>query len=123
MSVDINLRLDLVHVGPAPPDAGPLMTQKNIRLKTDYLFVLSKYSSKDMEGRYAVRFAVVGNLDTQRAADPSSFLLFRVAATHSLSGFRKVVSKRFTQDAIKDGDFHFGSSCEIATVSVSGSPA
>lgn len=120
--IDIDLRLDLVHSEPAPPDAGPLMTLKNVPLKTERLFVLSKYSGRDTEGRYAVRFAISGDLDTLWAADPEGFLLFRVAATHSLSGFRKVVSKRFTHDAIKDGNFHFGTSCEIAARSVPGSP-
>ena len=122
--IDIDLRLDLVHLGPAPPKAGPLMTVKNVPLKTEHLFVLSKYSRRDAEGRYAVRFAVSGNLDTLWAANPTHFLLFRVAATHSLSGFRKVFSKRFTltQDTIQNGDFHFGTSCEISARVVPADP-
>ena len=112
--IDIDLRLDMVHLGLAEPAAGPLMTLKNIPLKTEHLFILSKYSRRDKEGRYAVRFAVDGNLDTYWAADPDDFLLLRLAATHSLSGFRKVFSKRFMRGALQNGAFHFGTSCEIA---------
>ena len=111
--IDLKMSLELVHVETAPPDARPLMTLKPIPLKTERWFNLSGYSKKDAEGSYAVRFAVVGDLESQWPPGLNNYLLFRVAATHSLSGFRAVFSKRFTRGAVMNGAFHFGVSCEI----------
>ena len=116
--IDIDARLDLVRRLPLPPEGRPLLKVTNIPLRTPHLFDLARYWRWDPEGKYAVRFGVEGNLEDhwladELAAEADTFLLFRVAATHSLSGFRRVVEKRFTRGAIKDGVFHFGRSCDV----------
>lgn len=118
--IDIDVRLDLIRRHASPPEGHPLLTVTNVPLVSSHMFDLAPCHPlwRDQEAKYAVRFAVKGNLEDywpedERTNRLQDFLLFRVAATHSLSGFRRVVEKRFTRGAVQDGVFHFGKSCEI----------
>ena len=92
--IGVDLRLDLIRTHTAPPEGRPLLTVSNIPLLTEHLFDIPGYRPWDAEAKYSVRFAVLGELFQQWPDDPNNYLLFRLAATHSLSGFRKVFSKR-----------------------------
>lgn len=117
--IDIDARLDLIRRLPLPPEGQPLLKITNIPLSMPHLFTLDRYWPWDPEGKYAVRFIVLGNLEDhwpadQRVRQAETFLLFRVAVTHSLSGFRKVEERRFMPSAVKNGTFHFGKSCDVS---------
>ena len=118
--IDVDARLDLVCRHASPPKGEPLLTVTNIPLVTPHLFNLAPLRPRwlDSEAKYAARFAVRGNLEghlpeEEASGEPKDFLLFRIAATHSLSGFRRVVDQTFMLGAIQAGAFHFGQSCKV----------
>ena len=112
--IDVELRLDRIHLHTTMPNAQPLMTAAQIPLKTDRLFSIPRYSPWDKSAEYAHRFAISGDLQEQWPQEANSYLLFRIAGTHSLSGFRKVFTKKFMHQNIRNGTFHFGNACEVS---------
>jgi len=111
----INVRCRLNIVSPKAVPKGLIFNNINIRLEREEVFMIDKYDSNDKDANYAWRFVCRQDIGNEWIEGNGSYLIFRVIATDSFSGFSKYFSQRFytKRDSIKYGSHCFGEKLDV----------
>ena len=108
----INIKAQLLLVTPTVVPGGILMETKKIPLKKSEVMYIEKFDRSDEEAKYAFRFVTYE--DIENIWENNKELLFRIMATHSVSGFTKVFEKKYyNKKSIKEGEFKIGEEMDI----------
>ena len=112
---DVKTQLHLIT--PAIVPGGTTQwAEKKISMGAEEIMTIPKYDPKDNEvAGYATRLRTGEDLEQIWGDDTRSFLRFTIFAIDSRSGFGQdfVQEYRIKRDAIREGDFEFGSSLDI----------
>ncbi len=110
-----DIHAELAHVSFENVTGGQNVYSKPLSLLKNNLWSINSIHgwSADVNAEYAALCVCLDDLDVLWTND--TMIEFRVMARHSLSGFNKVMRRRYykAQSTIRDGLFKFGKSLEI----------
>ena len=111
--VDLQADLELATI--VNVSGGIIYKGKNIKLIKTQCFSLSRYDKNDKEGNYAIRFVTKENLE-EYWNNERDYMIFRVKATDSFSGFSKsfTVEYRNKRVSIKPGSHGWGLNLDVS---------
>lgn len=111
-----NLKAELSIVTVRVIPDGIVHSTNTLKLKKDAIFTLAKLDKSNDEANYAYRFATVDDVEGLWRDDTRDFLRFKLYAQDEMSNFGKVFIKDFRtkRNTLKEGEFRFGDSVEIA---------
>lgn len=111
--IDVEAQLHLMEIRVLP--GGIIRRGVPIPLVRSKIMEIEKFDPRDESADYAFRFIIDADVEEIWKDDSHSFLRFRISATDSFSGFKRVFIMDYhkKRDCIKQGDFKFGNSLEI----------
>jgi hypothetical protein len=111
----INIKTHMSITSPRNVAGGTVYYLHPIKLRTSEMMELAAYDPNDQDAHYAVRFMILGDLDTAWSEAETSRVRFQIYATHSFTGFGKAFERFYYQKRtdLVEGDFKFGDSLEV----------
>jgi len=109
-----DLHAEFAHIKLRNATGGQNVYLTRLKLLNNHVWCInSVHGWRDNNAEYAMLFVCLDDLDTLWTND--TMIEFRVMAKHSLSGFNRLMKRRFykSQSSIRDGSFKFGNSLEI----------
>lgn len=96
-------------------NGGVILSTKPIQvLRKDVTFI-EPHNKNDADASYAIRYRIDGDLEKLWLDDTTSFLRLRFYCESEFNGTGKLFTQNYSKkSSIKEGEFNFGDSCEIA---------
>jgi len=104
----INVRCHASLVTHKVVPGGVALYNNSLNLISSERYMLDKYDKKDNDAKYAWRIATKDEIEDNWNEDQSSYIVLKVIATDSFTGFSKYFSQTFY---IKRDSLKFGSHC------------
>jgi len=113
-AINIKAEVDLMRSKIVPD--GTILSHRGIRLKKSERMILAKFDKKDADATYAYRITLVDDLGDLWRDESSQFVRVKVFAQDEMSNFGRVFIQEYRtkRNSLKEGQFRFGNSFEIA---------
>ncbi len=112
----INLRIEADLLSAVIVPNGSILTSQALVLKKPVLMVLPKNDKRDTDANYAFRLVIDEPIDKLWQDESTQFIRVKIFAQDEMSNFGKVFEREYRtkRNSIKEGQFKFGDTLEVA---------
>jgi len=110
--IDVKLTISVVIIESIM--GGVTHYNQHINLRRSEFFKINKYNKKDQDAQWALRFGTEDDIMSIWNEGNGGYIVVRIYARHSLSGFAKVFEKRYyVKSMIIEGAHGFGEDMSV----------